>query len=897
MAEQLEHGTVESVAEVAMGDELVAAAPAGSTSLLLGDAVDFAEDGGTLSIAGDVLAYTSADLDTDTLHLASPTTVAYEESEPVLVHPQAVARVASVRLDLDGEAVEVRVPHALYDRVAEGVRADDPEQVSLSLDGSEWVLADVLGREPVIDGTFLDPTTVPEPVPAEAPATAPALTVTGVSNGLVVRADAVDVGTLIEYHITDTPPLDTNGDELPFTPTAATLLGDATRGTLLVVTHLPDGTPLVPETTYHLRTVAFNAAGPAPEPGPVATGELDLDTVSNLVTTQMEAGFLLAGSIQVGQITIDPDTGITIPTVGGGIELPADGGEATFSGSINTGSITVEDHLTINGVANAINGTLLLANVVEAPTAAPQVGWQFPYTTTIGADTWSLTDSLDGTEWVTITWGTDRVHKYRKSDGVRTANVDVGDYYVKGIVKGNPSFYFAVAENRFDDLDLYLLKLDANLNVTKSARVVGKPNVPKAAGIGVDYETGHILVAYSRTNGEDVVVRSFATLDLAQVGTATYLEYGVEVLTGSPVDMTGIHRLPTGDGGAYEWWVGLNGSLVRHAAATPPADPWVTRPESVKGFTWDGTRLWSLGYSSYKTWKWSTNKWPAAVAVSHTWYDSDPAGTGTHETMAGPAVNYQPPPFAYLRVVRPASADAGDVDSPDTARIYIDNHLQEGGEPWAQYTIYETVDLGGAPAPTVNGFDNAAANPGRIASAAQDGAGPLIELWGDGTARLPGLPPTGSIIMWAGGTEPAGWLFCKGQALSTAVYPDLFAVVGYSFGGSGSTFYAPDLRSRFPFGADPGTVKGDVGDHETGESGTAPGAGDSTRLDHRHSHTIPAVSSTDGHSKAAGTTTPNVLALRAFDGHNHGGATGNAGVAGGNTQYHALLTLNFIIKL
>lgn len=62
--------------------------------------------------------------------------------------------------------------------------------------------------------------------------------------------------------------------------------------------------------------------------------------------------------------------------------------------------------------------------------------------------------------------------------------------------------------------------------------------------------------------------------------------------------------------------------------------------------------------------------------------------------------------------------------------------------------------------------------------------------------------PSGAI--WAFGgttTPPSGWLFCNGASYSTSVHPDLFAVIGYSYGGSSGTFMVPDLCDRMPRGA------------------------------------------------------------------------------------------------
>ena len=41
-----------------------------------------------------------------------------------------------------------------------------------------------------------------------------------------------------------------------------------------------------------------------------------------------------------------------------------------------------------------------------------------------------------------------------------------------------------------------------------------------------------------------------------------------------------------------------------------------------------------------------------------------------------------------------------------------------------------------------------------------------------------------------------GWLKCDGRALSVASYPQLYKVIGYSFGGSGSSFNLPDPEGR-----------------------------------------------------------------------------------------------------
>ena len=63
---------------------------------------------------------------------------------------------------------------------------------------------------------------------------------------------------------------------------------------------------------------------------------------------------------------------------------------------------------------------------------------------------------------------------------------------------------------------------------------------------------------------------------------------------------------------------------------------------------------------------------------------------------------------------------------------------------------------------------------------------------------------SGAIIAFAGTTEPEGWLFCDGAAISRTRYAALFRAINttYGAGDSNTTFNLPDLRGRFPLGLD-----------------------------------------------------------------------------------------------
>jgi microcystin-dependent protein len=64
--------------------------------------------------------------------------------------------------------------------------------------------------------------------------------------------------------------------------------------------------------------------------------------------------------------------------------------------------------------------------------------------------------------------------------------------------------------------------------------------------------------------------------------------------------------------------------------------------------------------------------------------------------------------------------------------------------------------------------------------------------------------PTGAVFWFAANAAPAGYLKANGASLSTSTYAALFAVIGYTYGGSGGNFNLPDLRGEFIRGWDDG---------------------------------------------------------------------------------------------
>lgn len=82
----------------------------------------------------------------------------------------------------------------------------------------------------------------------------------------------------------------------------------------------------------------------------------------------------------------------------------------------------------------------------------------------------------------------------------------------------------------------------------------------------------------------------------------------------------------------------------------------------------------------------------------------------------------------------------------------------------------------------------------------------------------------GTVCMYASNTIPTtqtisginDWLLCDGTAYSTSTYSALYAIIGNTFGTSGSDFKVPDFRTFFPVGVG--------GSFTLGTSGTASAA-------------------------------------------------------------------------
>jgi len=168
-------------------------------------------------------------------------------------------------------------------------------------------------------------------------------------------------------------------------------------------------------------------------------------------------------------------------------------------------------------------------------------------------------------------------------------------------------------------------------------------------------------------------------------------------------------------------------------------------------------------------------------------------------------------------------------------------------------------------------------------------------------------PFLGEIRMVGFNFAPTGWALCNGQTLSISQYAALFALLGTTFGGNGTTtFNLPNLQGRVPIHQGNGAG---LSPYVMGEAG---GAENVTLL----SNQMPAHNHLVNVNNAAGNSadpTGKILAETATESrppvltqtYTSNAATGTlaptaVSIAGGNVPHANLqpfLTVNFIIAL
>lgn len=120
-------------------------------------------------------------------------------------------------------------------------------------------------------------------------------------------------------------------------------------------------------------------------------------------------------------------------------------------------------------------------------------------------------------------------------------------------------------------------------------------------------------------------------------------------------------------------------------------------------------------------------------------------------------------------------------------------------------TVYARDPITKAMVPVLGGITRATADATYIQSAGDSISGNLFVVDpNDGYDRNNVVVSTqyvdnsnaGMVVPYSSNNLPAGWLLCNGQGCSTTTYANLYNAIGYTYGGSGGTFYVPDMRGR-----------------------------------------------------------------------------------------------------
>ena len=84
------------------------------------------------------------------------------------------------------------------------------------------------------------------------------------------------------------------------------------------------------------------------------------------------------------------------------------------------------------------------------------------------------------------------------------------------------------------------------------------------------------------------------------------------------------------------------------------------------------------------------------------------------------------------------------------------------------------------------------------------------------TKSISELVVIGMIVPFSGAAISEAWKFCDGSTLPIADYPELYEVIGSTFGEATETeFYLPDLRGRVPVGVSDVHTMAETGGEDT----------------------------------------------------------------------------------
>lgn len=758
---RIEEVSLRTAGSVFDGDHI-----AGETLLSLGDVSHFDEDGGRVSINGVIYEYIAVDPDLDYITINPGLNTDAASGDLAALLPISQWKVATFKnLDDPGAPSDEATIHiSLAPLIKEGIRDDvDQEACIVEEYNGELIITQVDGEQPSFDYNYLDPETIPLPdgsEPIVAPDSSPTIETTGSDGAItIVASGIVEPETILDYYMDG-------------------VLLESTRSSIYVVNATPSGGPLVDGTEYLFQVIARNGDLAAP-PSPVVTGLTSPGVTTSIVQAIIQAGFVLAGEIQVGNILMTPGSGtlgeegydpggIVIPLSSGGeIRFPADGQPATIDAILRTADLRVNGGMSINGLVNYINGTVTLGSGVLDPIQTMGIDnidhrftMRFKSTANSAYASRGLAKTADGTKWGFVlmypreNWGTE-FHIHDTSGNLLTkVSGESAELHFRGVTAiGN--FFYVLGTRWVAGISDYQYRIH-KYNATGG--FVEGTWCKDASGGPLRERTQY----WAGTIAADPVGDSVWVASPQNQNRMRFWRYtaGASSMTGDPIE--GVFSDPSlqfdfSNGAMYvgnadfggKRWVFSGGTAGSHekmyvlnsAGVDQTSESW---PFSrARGMWWDGTRFIATivttgGVDLGET---NTNLTNQMVYAKYAWYDSNPAN-GHKFSLPSPAASYLISKRAFPRIYVPAPPNSGTGDDAANAVIAYIGTTEAGVKSLGHWTSTNTITYivpvfvgsGSSPA-TVNTF-SANSSQGELASSSVDNLGSLVKMKGDGTFRF-----------------------------------------------------------------------------------------------------------------------------------------------------------------
>lgn len=778
------YGTVVAVEQVLLGSSLVADVAATDTVLVVDHTADFNEDGGLLLLAGATLTYTGLDEGTGTITLASATGVTAETSEPVQVIEAGVplvqwlAHVALVDPDGDtdsaGDPVPAELPTALVGYFSEG-SYDTPVPVELEVAGDTYRVTSQPQVAPVFSGAVLDPLTVPTPRDGLPPGAVTSVATIGALALVFLKWSPVVLNSAGGPQA-DPVSYDVHVGTSASMPLDGSTLLTTTPGTMVAVRSLPDGTPLQYDTTYWFAVVPYDVDG--------------YGTASAVVGDQMDRAAspdLAVGSVTAAQLASVVILGSTISTraldssgnlTGPGldltptglfsydsagnprVEMPNDSNSpSVFRGDAEIDHLTVSTLTTLQTTLLATGSTLSLASSLANPSNPPSA--TVTYTTKQYAlsltnmAAWAITSA--GLRMAAAVSGTGLFVSTDRGDGTTTI--------ASLAAPGGDAWTFGGMTVGADGTTAYCLVHSA----AQAAWFVVTPgtgrywkltgtNAPegttgyRAPALGYDSASGEFLHAQSLLADGKVRVRRFTLVGTGgtSLGSAGTVAYGTTVTSGTAYayDLRFVLYGSFDIGSSrYVYGSGTTGATVQVVQTTGTLDTanvWDQPPGvNVAGMVWDGTNFRSPNATGLEYRFENGNKWTASTDSTwfcgYSWRNS----TTPAETLVGSSLRT----FTMYRRARLVVVTPTLPPGATEARIYLAKGTTAPTVTVASMTANGSTTGTTSPTRTITNASFASLNnftastfgtgtPAALQSGAADGAGPLIQLVGNGSGRI-----------------------------------------------------------------------------------------------------------------------------------------------------------------